>query len=86
MRTARSCAAVFSAIMPEVITKMRAAHLTLIAVQPYQNRKTAETVATRTGAIVVDWPSFPGGKGTESYIEWMDALVKSIATGFAQKS
>ena len=72
--------------LAEVITKMRAAHLTLIAVQPYQNRKTAETVATRTGAIVVDWPSFPGGKGTEGYIEWMDALVKSIATGFAQKS
>ena len=71
--------------LAEVITKMRAANLTLIAVQPYQNRKTAETVATRTGAIVVDWPSFPGGKGTEGYIEWMDALVKSIATGFAQK-
>ena len=72
--------------LAEVITKMRAAHLTLIAVQPYQNRKTAETVATRTGAVVVDWPSFPGCKGTEGYLEWLDALVKSISRSFAPKS
>jgi zinc/manganese transport system substrate-binding protein len=69
--------------LAEVITKMKAQNLKLIAVQPYQNRKTAETVATRTGAVVLDWPSFPGGKGTETYEEWLDVLVKSIAHGFA---
>ena len=42
----------------------------LVVVQPYQNRKTAETVAGHTGAVVLDWPSFPGGKDTEGYIEW----------------
>lgn len=67
-----------------VITKMKADNLKLVAVQPYQNRKTAETVATHTGAIVLDWPSFPGGKGTEGYVEWIDFLVKSIAHGFEQ--
>ncbi len=69
--------------LAEVIGKMKAANLKLIAVQPYQNRKTAETVASHTGAVVIDWPSFPGGKGTEGYLEWIDHLVKSIATGFA---
>jgi zinc/manganese transport system substrate-binding protein len=65
--------------LAEVIGKMRAENVKLIAVQPYQNRKTAEAVAGHTGATVLDWPSFPGGKGTETYLAWMDYLVKSIA-------
>jgi len=69
--------------LAEVITKMKAAKMKLIAVQPYQNRKTADTVAGRTGAVVLDWPSFPGGKGTENYEDWIDFLVQSIARGFA---
>ena len=70
--------------LAEVITRMKAGHLQIVAVQPYQNRKTAETVASHTGAVVIDFPSFPGGKGTEVYIEWMDFLVKSIVHGFEQ--
>ena len=68
--------------LAEVISKMKAGSLKLVTVQPYQNRKTAETVAAHTGALVLDWPSFPGGKGTESYVEWIDFLVHSIAQGF----
>jgi zinc/manganese transport system substrate-binding protein len=68
--------------LAEVITRMKASGLKLIAVQPYQNRKTADTVAQHTGAVVLEWPSFPGGKETESYIDWLDYLVKSIAHGF----
>jgi zinc/manganese transport system substrate-binding protein len=71
--------------LAEVITQMKAANLKLIAVQPYQNRKTAETVASHTHAVVLDFPSFPGGKGTESYFAWMDFLVKSVVRGFEQK-
>ena len=67
-----------------VITKMKAGNLKLVTVQPYQNRKTAETVAGHTGALVLDWPSFPGGQGTEGYLEWMDFLVKSTVRGFEQ--
>ena len=69
--------------LAEVITRMKAGNLKLIAVQPYQNRKTAETVAGHTGAIVLDFPSFPGGPGTEGYIDWLEYLVKSTARGFA---
>ena len=69
--------------LAEIITKMKAGNLKLIAVQPYQNRKTAETVAGHTGAVVLDFPSFPGGPGTEGYIKWMDYLVESTVKGFA---
>jgi len=67
-----------------VITKMKAGNLKVVTVQPYQHRKTAETVASHTGALVLDWPSFPGGPGTEGYLEWMDHLVKSTVAGFEQ--
>jgi zinc/manganese transport system substrate-binding protein len=69
--------------LEQVITRMKEGNLKLIAVQPYQDRKTAETVAAHTGAVVLDYPSFPGGPGTEGYLEWMDHLVKTTVQGFA---
>jgi len=72
--------------LAEVITKMKAGKMNVIIVQPYQNRKTAETVASHTDAAVIDFPSFPGStKETQGYIEWMDFLVKSLAKAFEQK-
>ena len=70
--------------LAEVIGKMKAEKMRLIAVQPYQNRKTAETVATHTDATVVDFPSFPGEPGPTGYIEWLDFLVRAVARGFGQ--
>lgn len=72
--------------LAEVITKMKSENIKVIVVQPYQNRKTAETVASHTGGVVVDFPSFPGGsKETQSYIEWMNFLVNALRKGFEQK-
>ena len=73
--------------LAEVITQMRADHIHVIMVEPYQNRKTAETVAADTGATVVDLSQFPGGiKGTEAgYIELMDRNVNSLAKALAGK-
>ncbi|MEN9663411.1 MAG: hypothetical protein RL324_2360 [Verrucomicrobiota bacterium] len=68
--------------LADVISKMKEGNLKLVTVQPYQNRKTAETIAGRTDATVLDFPSFPGGKGTESYVDWIDFLVKAVARGF----
>ena len=64
-----------------IITKMKADNVNVIIVDPYLNRKTAETVARNTGASVVDVTQFPGGvKGTEGgYIQMMDYLVNSVA-------
>jgi len=67
--------------LAEVILKMRTDHVHAIMVEPYQNRKTAVTVAADTGATVVDVSQFPGGvKGTEAgYIELMDQNVHALA-------
>jgi ABC-type Zn uptake system ZnuABC Zn-binding protein ZnuA len=65
----------------EVITQMRQDNVKVIIVDPYLNRRTAETVAEKTGATVVAVTQFPGGvKGTEGgYIPLLDYLVNSIA-------
>jgi len=67
--------------LAEVILHMSSDHIRAILVEPYQNRKTAQTVAADTGAAVVDVAQFPGGvKGTEGgYIELMDYDVHAVA-------
>jgi zinc/manganese transport system substrate-binding protein len=74
------------ASLAEVETKMKADHLRVIIVEPYQNRKTAETVAAETGATVVPVSQYPGGvKGTESgYVELIDYLVNVLAKELAK--
>ncbi len=65
--------------LAEVITKMKSENIKVVLVQPYQNRKTAEAVAIHSGAVVLDFPTFPG-KASQTYADWMDGLVKSLAT------
>ena len=74
--------------LAEVITKMRQDKVHVIIVDPYLNRRTAETVAEKTGATVVDVSQFPGGvKGTEGgYIPLIDYVVNTIAHALAAKS
>ncbi len=67
--------------LAEVITRMKEDSVKVIVVQPYQNRKTAETVAHHTDATVVDFPTFP--TNDESYTTWIDGLVNSLAKAFA---
>jgi zinc/manganese transport system substrate-binding protein len=71
--------------LAEVIAKMKEDKVHVIVVDPYLNRRTAETVAAKTGATVVDVTQFPGGvKGSEgSYIQLMDYLVNSVAKALA---
>jgi len=73
--------------LAEVITKMRQNKVHVIIVDPYLNRRTAEAVAGKTGATVVDVTQFPGGiKGTEGgYIPLMDYLVNSIAKALSKQ-
>jgi zinc/manganese transport system substrate-binding protein len=73
--------------LASVITKMKEENARVIIVDPYLNRKTAETVARSTDAVVVDVAQFPGGvKGTEGgYIALMDYVVNSLAKAFAEK-
>jgi len=73
--------------LADVIVKMKAENAHVIIVDPYLNRKTAETVAVHTGAKVVEVTQFPGGvKGTdEGYVQMVDYVVKAIAAALAQK-
>jgi zinc/manganese transport system substrate-binding protein len=66
--------------LARIITSMKASGAHVILVQPYQNRKTAETVARQTGAVVLDAPQQPGAaKNTATYFELMDHLVGGLA-------
>ena len=68
--------------LAKVIATMRTEHARVILVQPYQNRKTAETVARQTSATVLDIPQQPGAvAGTETWFGLMDYLVKTLASG-----
>ena len=68
--------------LAEVISKMQAEQIRVIIVEPYQNRKTAETVAADTGGVVIDLAQYPGGvRGTEGgYVQLMDHLVHAVAS------
>lgn len=72
--------------LASVIAKMKEEKARVIIVDPYLNRKTAETVARSTDATVVDVAQMPGGvKGTDSYIALEDYLVNAIATALGKK-
>lgn len=76
-----------AAHLAKVIGVMKAQDAHAILVQPYQNRKTAETVARQTGATVLDVTQQPGAiKGTETYFTMMDYLVKTLTTGLQGNS
>ena len=70
-----------------VIGKMKELNARVVIVDPYLNRRTAETVARDTAATVVDVAQFPGGvKGTDGgYIPLMDYLVNSLAKALGEK-
>lgn len=66
-----------------VIGRMRATNAKVVLVQPYQNRRTAETVARQTSAAVVDVTQQPGGRGNgTTYFDMMDAIVSALASAF----
>jgi len=67
--------------LAKVIATMKAKNARVILVQPYQNRKTAETVARQTNAVVLDIGQQPGAlKNTDTYFELMDYMVGTLAT------
>jgi ABC-type Zn uptake system ZnuABC Zn-binding protein ZnuA len=73
--------------LAEVIGKMKSTNAKVILVQPFQNRRTAETVARQTGATVLDVPQQPGAvPNSTTYFDMMDHLVSTLAGGLgAQK-
>lgn len=71
--------------LADIVATMKRERIRVILIEPYQNRKTAETVARKTGAAVLDFTQYPGGiKGTETgYLEFMDYLVGTLSAALA---
>ena len=67
--------------LAKVIATMKEEGISVILLEPFQSRKTAEVVAGHTDARVVDVAQFPGGlPGTEGdYVALLDADVRAIA-------
>jgi zinc/manganese transport system substrate-binding protein len=73
--------------LAEVITTMKAENIRIIIVEPHVNHRSADLVAGRTDATVLDFAPYPGGKGVpEEYVGWMDSLVQALAKAFAAKT
>jgi ABC-type Zn uptake system ZnuABC Zn-binding protein ZnuA len=71
--------------LAKVIEKMKAEKARVILVQPFQNRKTAETVARQTDGVVLDIAQQPGAiTNTATYFDLMDYIVRTLATAFAE--
>lgn len=72
--------------LAQVIAVMRAQKVRVILVQPFQSRKTAETVARQTDAMVLDVAQQPGAlKNTATYFDLMDSMVHTLATALQEK-
>jgi zinc/manganese transport system substrate-binding protein len=75
-----------AAHIAKVIQSMKSAGAKIVLVQPYQNRKTAETVARQADATVIDYSQQPGAlKNTPTYFDLMDNMVKTIAAALQEK-
>lgn len=70
-----------AAHLARVIAQMKEHNIRVILYDPYLDRRTADTAARATGAMVVPVTQYPGGvKGSEGgYLEMMDYLVNAIA-------
>ncbi len=71
--------------LAKVISEMKQEKIHVIMVDPYINRRTAETAARYTEATLVNVAQFPGAiPDTEGdYLKLVDRLVKSLATALA---
>ncbi len=73
--------------LAKVIGTMKATSARVILVQPFQNRRTAETVARQTGAVVLDVPQQPGARpNTNTYFDMMDNIVHTLAAGLGDQN
>jgi len=72
--------------LAKVMQKMKAENIRVLLVEPYQPRKTAEAVVSRTQGILVDVCQFPGAiPGTPTYLQLIDTVVKRVARALAVK-
>jgi zinc/manganese transport system substrate-binding protein len=63
----------------ELITKMKAEHVSIVVREPQFPEKVPALIAQQTGATLVKLPIMPGGVlHTDTYIEMMDYIVHTM--------
>jgi len=74
--------------LAEVIRTIQTEHVPAILVEPHTNRRTAETVARSSGALLVEVCQYPGGlKGTEGdYLATVDQIVRALADALGRQA
>jgi len=67
----------------ELIRSMKNEHVTLVVREPQFPEKVPRLIAEQTGATLVKLPIMPGGvPGTDTYIEMMDYIIRTIVTAY----
>jgi zinc/manganese transport system substrate-binding protein len=68
-----------------IIGRMKSESVRVILLEPFQDRRTAQSIAAKTDAAIVEVTQYPGGlKGTEGgYFELLDAIVKPLAAALS---
>jgi ABC-type Zn uptake system ZnuABC Zn-binding protein ZnuA len=70
--------------LAQLIAAMKGRQVRAILVEPFQSRRTADMVASHTGARVNGVAQFPGAlPGSDDYLSLMDAVVTAVATALA---
>ena len=70
--------------LARVIEQMASEEIRVLLVEPYQPRKTAESVAAHNGAAVIEVCQFPGAiAGTDTYLQLIDVMVNRISQALA---
>lgn len=65
--------------LTELVPRMRAAHVPIILIEPYRERRNPDFVGESTGARVLALPTMPDGKDTPDYPALIDYDVKKLA-------
>lgn len=70
--------------MTELVPQMRAAHVPLIVIEPFRERRNPDFVAENTGARVLALPAMPDGKDTPDYPALIDYDVQQLVTALRE--
>ena len=64
---------------------MKAAHVPIVVREPQFPEKVPALIAKEAGATLVKLPIMPGGvPGTETYIQMMDYIIKTVVAAVKQ--
>lgn len=70
--------------LTELVPQMRAAHVPLIVIEPFRERRNPDFVAENTGARVLALPAMPDGQDTPDYLSLIDYDVQQVVAALKE--